>query len=161
MESVGNITWDAGWETTTRSARSTQKLAQTLAAALGPGRVVGLIGELGAGKTTFVQGLASGWQVRDRAQVLSPTYTLVNEYAAAAGWLVHIDFYRLKDEESARALGIDEHLGRPDALTVVEWADHLPCLMPPDTVWIRLRRDGERGRRCQVVGVPKPRDVRP
>ncbi|HET6346997.1 MAG TPA: tRNA (adenosine(37)-N6)-threonylcarbamoyltransferase complex ATPase subunit type 1 TsaE, partial [Myxococcota bacterium] len=134
------VDWSNGWSGETRSLRTTRKLARTLARHLGVGKVLGLVGELGAGKTSFVQGLAEGAGVHDLGQVLSPTYTLVNEYPAAMGLLVHIDFYRLKDEESARALGVDEHLGRPDALTVVEWADHLPDLMPPDAAWGRLTR---------------------
>lgn len=151
--------WENGWQLRTRSRQGTQKLALALAKAFVKGTVVGLVGDLGAGKTSFVQGLAQGLGVTDLREVLSPTYTLVNEYPGAIP-LVHMDFYRLQHAEGARALGIEEQLARLDAVVVAEWADMLPELMPAHTVWVRLETRTLTHRDCTVVGAPKPAGLR-
>lgn len=135
-----------------KSARGTQSFAEELAGKLVSGRVLALSGELGAGKTSFVQGLARGLGVFDLSQVLSPTYTLVNEYPGRVT-LVHIDFYRLKDLESAIALGLGEQIGRPNTVTAIEWAEMLPELLPKDHVMARLSRLTEKSRRIVVTGL--------
>ena len=129
-----------------RSARSTRSLARRMARGLSPGAVLALVGDLGAGKTTFVQGLAEGLEVFDLAEVVSPTYALVNEYAAPGAPLVHVDFYRLDEPDTVRALGIEEQLYRKDAVLAVEWADKLPDLLPPHTTWIHIDRIDENTR---------------
>jgi len=144
------------WTQETPNAGGTRALAELLSNRLALGQVVALVGELGAGKTTFVQGLASGWGVTELSEVLSPTYTLVNEYPGERGLLVHIDLYRLDGADSARTLGIDEQLGRPDALVVVEWADRVPELFGDDAVWIRLGWTASGGRRLTVEGIKRP-----
>ena len=150
------VDFAGGWTTSLRNLTRTKRLAQMLAAQLRPGMVVALTGSLGAGKTSFVQGLAAGLTVRDVKQVVSPTYTLLNEYPTQAGpWLLHFDFYRLQDAESACALGLDEQIGRPDAISAVEWADHLPSIIPAHAVWIHLMQ-AESGRLCQVIGLAQP-----
>jgi tRNA threonylcarbamoyladenosine biosynthesis protein TsaE len=138
-----------------RSARGTHTLASHLAAALPGGTVLALVGELGAGKTSFVQGLAAGLGVPDLSQVLSPTYTLVNEYPGGRLTLVHVDWYRLAGAEQARGLGLDEQIGRADAVTAVEWADLLPDLVPADAVWIVLKRLSPKAREIEI-GVGRP-----
>jgi len=125
---------------------ATRALAKRIAAQLGPGKVLALTGDLGAGKTTFVQALAKALKVAEPREVLSPTYTLVNEYALANGLLVHLDLYRVTDAESAIALGLHEQIHRRDAIVVVEWADRFPELLPDKARWLMLtvRDDGKR-----------------
>jgi tRNA threonylcarbamoyladenosine biosynthesis protein TsaE len=125
---------------TTRGVRATRALAARLGRVAPGGTTLALVGELGAGKTSFVQGLARGLEVPDLGQVLSPTYTLVNEYPGGRLTLVHVDCYRLASPAAALALGLDEQLGRPGTVSAVEWADLLPELLPADTVWVRLER---------------------
>lgn len=128
----------SGATRTTHSADETRAVARELAETLEPGTVLALAGDLGAGKTTFVQGLAEGLRVHDVSQVLSPTYTLVNEYPGDGPTLVHIDFYRLEGATAGAALGIEEQIDRRDAVVAVEWAELIPDLIPADAVWIRL-----------------------
>ncbi len=130
-----------------KSARGTRAQAKKLAARLEGGAVLALVGELGAGKTSFVQGLAQGLAIHDLSQVLSPTYTLVNEYPGSRLTLVHIDCYRLANAEAAQALGLEEQIGRRDAVTAVEWADLIPELIPPTALWVHFVALPEGGRR--------------
>ncbi|MBC7793447.1 MAG: tRNA (adenosine(37)-N6)-threonylcarbamoyltransferase complex ATPase subunit type 1 TsaE [Clostridia bacterium] len=131
------------------SLAATRKFARTIASSLVPGSVLAIVGDLGAGKTTFVQALAKALGVLEPSEVLSPTYTLVNEYPLADGLLVHLDLYRLVDIGSAIALGLDEQLHRRDAVVVVEWADKFPDLLPAGATWLHLIVD-EAGRRAEL-----------
>ncbi|MBN1960772.1 MAG: tRNA (adenosine(37)-N6)-threonylcarbamoyltransferase complex ATPase subunit type 1 TsaE [Deltaproteobacteria bacterium] len=126
--------------TISTSASKTRQQANRLVNHLNSGAVIALVGELGAGKTAFVQGLAQGLKIPDLKQVLSPTYTLVNEYTGGRLTLVHIDFYRLRDAEAAFDLGIEEQIGRPDSITAIEWADMFPQLIPNDAIWVEFSR---------------------
>jgi len=137
-----------------RTAAGTRALAKKLARSLEGGAVLALVGELGAGKTSFVQGLAAGLEIFDQRQVLSPSYTLVNEYPGPRLALVHIDCFRLTDLEGALSLGIEEQIGRGDAVTAIEWADLLPELVPSGALWIRLATLAEGGRRIVLGGLP-------
>jgi tRNA threonylcarbamoyladenosine biosynthesis protein TsaE len=137
------------------SLAATRKLAKSLAQRLQAGDVLALVGGLGAGKTTLTQLLSRELGVTDPEEVLSPTYTLVNEHAFVGGALVHIDLYRLSDAESAIALGIGEALDRRDAIVVVEWADRFPGLIPEHALWLSLRVD-ESGKRAATLGRNPP-----
>ena len=86
------------------------------------GRVIALSGELGAGKTQFVKGLARGLDIAER--VHSPTFTLVNEYGGGRLKLFHLDLYRLETREQILAAGIEEFL-KPDGVSVIEWAERI------------------------------------
>lgn len=101
-----------------KSVEETYEIAAKLAAELVGGEVVLLDGDLGAGKTTFVKGLAKALGVDD--VVTSPTFTLMNEYEGKKLWLYHFDLYRL-DEESADAMGFEEYFHREDAVCCIEW----------------------------------------
>ncbi len=94
-----------------------------------------LTGELGAGKTTLVQGVARGLGVDD--QVVSPTFTLVREYRGADLDLAHVDVYRLDRVQEVVDLGLDE-LGDGEALLLVEWGDAVEALLPPEHLVIEL-----------------------
>ncbi|HXG23363.1 MAG TPA: tRNA (adenosine(37)-N6)-threonylcarbamoyltransferase complex ATPase subunit type 1 TsaE [Chthonomonadales bacterium] len=120
---------------TTRTSEETRSLATTLGALLGPGDVILLCGELGAGKTTFVQGLAEGLGVR--MEVTSPTFTLLQEYAGARLPLFHFDAYRIERPAEIADLGFDEYLER-GGVVVVEWAERLGWLTPEEYLWVNI-----------------------
>ena len=106
-----------------------------LAAGARRGEVWALVGDLGAGKTHFVQGIAAGTGAP--GAVTSPTFTLVHEYTGGRLPVFHFDFYRLRTAAEALALGWEEYVDG-DGLTVVEWADKFPELLPPESRWFRF-----------------------
>ena len=108
---------------TTQSAIETSAVGRLLARSLSAGSIVLLSGDLGAGKTTFVRGLAEGLDV-DPEDVSSPTFTLIQEYRGGRLPLHHVDLYRLRDVE-VEDLGLDE-LMDDGGVTVIEWPDRLP-----------------------------------
>jgi tRNA threonylcarbamoyladenosine biosynthesis protein TsaE len=116
----------------TPSAEATRELAAAIGPLLGGGDVLVLAGDLGAGKTTFTQGLAVSLGVT--APVTSPTFTLVHEYTGRVP-VVHIDVYRLEHLQEVHDLGFDELVGG-DAIAVVEWGDVLGPLLPPDRLHV-------------------------
>ena len=106
-----------------------------LAGELSPGSVVGLVGDLGSGKTTLTRGIALGLGIEER--VLSPTFTLINEYMGGRLPLYHFDEYRLDSPYDMEQLGYEEYFfGR--GATVVEWADKFPELLPDGAIMIYL-----------------------
>ncbi|MBK9167084.1 MAG: tRNA (adenosine(37)-N6)-threonylcarbamoyltransferase complex ATPase subunit type 1 TsaE [Bryobacterales bacterium] len=121
-------------------------LGQRLAPALA-NRVVLLIGNLGAGKTTLAKGIASGLGAAAPEDVSSPTFTLVHEYGEPVS-VYHIDLYRLDEEGEAASLGLDEIFDRR-ATILVEWGERFPKLMPPRRVEVRIAQQGD-GRRVEV-----------
>jgi len=108
---------------TTHSATETQELGESWGRQAERGWVIGLSGELGAGKTQLVKGLARGLGVTVR--VHSPTFTLVNEYGGGRLRLFHLDLYRLESREQIITAGLDDYL-QPDGVTVIEWAERWP-----------------------------------
>lgn len=102
-----------------------------------PGETWALVGDLGAGKTHFVQGIVQGAGVPADTAATSPTFTLVHEYTGGRLPVFHFDFYRLRTAAETLALGLDEYLDGP-GLTVIEWADKFPELLPPGTRWFRF-----------------------
>ena len=118
-----------------RSAEQTRRLGMRLGALLESGDVVCLIGDLGAGKTTLVQGVSSGWGSLDQAS--SPTFVLINVYRRPDGRrLFHLDAYRLSGAAEAEDLDIDNLLdGGP---LVVEWADRIREALPDECLWVTL-----------------------
>ena len=134
-----------GWIVETTSADETMAFGKMLGAGLGPGSVLALRGDLGAGKTCLVKGLAQHFGVSD-AHVTSPTYALFQEYEGKPCPVLHFDFYRLEGFEHACALGLDEMVGRVDGVSVVEWAELIPELMPRPVWYCSLQVDGSRRR---------------
>jgi tRNA threonylcarbamoyladenosine biosynthesis protein TsaE len=125
-------------EVTTGSAHETHEVGELVGRLLQPGHVVALVGELGAGKTCLTQGIAAGLGVE--RSVTSPTFILVNEYTTARGMrLCHVDCYRFATDGTSEAVGIglDELLGG-DSICVVEWADRVAALLPPEHLWVVL-----------------------
>lgn len=113
------------WEVETIGEEATEALGERLAAWLQPGDVLALHGELGAGKTRLVRGLARGLGV-DEIMVASPSFTLLNEYEGRLP-LVHLDCYRLADPEAVAELGLEDYYeGR--GVLAIEWAERIPDL---------------------------------
>ena len=122
-----------------RRESDTREIGAALVAELAPDGALLLTGDLGAGKTVLVQGLA-GEIGLDPRQVQSPTFTVVREHPEGRWPLVHVDLYRLDPEEAA-ALGIEEILAGP-GIKAVEWAERLPCPVAGG-IWLEIRRRGE------------------
>ena len=121
----------------TRSAEETRALAARLGRLLRPGDVLCLIGDLGAGKTTFTQGLALGLDLPPDEPVNSPTFTLLAEHPGGRVPLYHFDVYRLPDSSGLADLAFDEYLDA-GGVVVIEWADRIADALPPDRLEIAL-----------------------
>jgi len=120
---------------TSRSAGETWSAGRDYAAGLHAGDVLALVGDLGAGKTQWVKGLAAG--LGSDAEVTSPTFTLIQEYAGGRLPLYHFDCYRLDEPGELLGIGMDEYLdGR--GVVVMEWADKFPELLPAGARWIHF-----------------------
>ena len=117
------------------------EFGRQLAQSLRPGDVVALTGDLGAGKTCLVKGIAAGLGVTQ--EVTSPTFTLIHEYPP----LAHVDLYRL---DSAYGIGLEDYLGG-QWITVIEWAEKIESLLPAHTKRIRLTALDDTTRRIEVV----------
>ena len=139
------------WAYSSSSPEATQALARSLATLLQPGDFLALVGELGGGKTCFVQGLAAGLGVQGR--VSSPTFVLLHYHPGPLP-LCHLDAYRVGSAEELRDLGVDDY-ARTSVLAV-EWADRVPDLWPAETLVINFAYD-DGGRRLEFA----PRGQRP
>jgi tRNA threonylcarbamoyladenosine biosynthesis protein TsaE len=126
-----------------RSPEQTRRIGVRLGGALQPGDIICLQGDLGAGKTTFVQGIAQGWGTRD--SVSSPTFILVNVYRRADGnQLFHMDAYRLDSTPEAEELDLDTMLAQGPL--IVEWPERIDGLVPPENLWVQLEHVDEEER---------------
>ena len=134
----------------TTSPEETQALGARLGERLGPGDVVACIGELGAGKTCFLQGLCRGLGV-DGA-VTSPTFVLVNQYRGRLP-VQHVDAYRTGSLAELVDIGIEEML-HGAGVTIVEWADKLRPLLPPRTITVTITGLGDEPRRIAIERPP-------
>ena len=121
----------------THSPAETRALAARLGALLRPGDTLCLIGDLGAGKTTWTQGLALGLGLPPDEPVNSPTFTLVAEHPGGRVPLVHLDVYRLPDSSGLYDLAFDDYLCG-DSVVVIEWADKITDALPADRLDITL-----------------------
>jgi tRNA threonylcarbamoyladenosine biosynthesis protein TsaE len=120
---------------TSHSPGETYEFGRAFAASLRRGDVLALCGDLGAGKTHFVKGLAAG--LGAPGGITSPTFTLIHEHNGGSLPLYHVDFYRLEEPGDALKIGIDEYLNG-DGVTAVEWADKFAELIPEGARWIRF-----------------------
>jgi tRNA threonylcarbamoyladenosine biosynthesis protein TsaE len=126
-----------------RSPEQTRRIGVRLGGALQAGDVICLQGDLGAGKTTFVQGIAQGWGSVDA--VSSPTFILVNVYRRADGsQLFHMDAYRLDSAPEAEELDLDSMLA--DGALLIEWPERIPGLIPAERLWVDLEHVDEEER---------------
>jgi tRNA threonylcarbamoyladenosine biosynthesis protein TsaE len=117
------------------NAEATREVAMEFVPVLKTGNVVALVGDLGAGKTEFVKGLAAG--LGSTAVVTSPTFTLIHEYRDGRLPLYHMDFYRLSSQDELDEIGFDEYLSRP-GICAVEWANRFPERIPDAAIWVTL-----------------------
>ena len=127
----------------------TERIAAALAMRIAPGTVVALEGDLGAGKTCFVRGLARGLGA-DPDAVSSPTFVLEHRHACDAGTLVHIDAYRIRSAEDLASIGWDELLAAGDAVVAVEWPSRIAAALPPARIEVRMRHCGEDAREIEI-----------
>lgn len=128
-----------------RSPEETFRLGSEFAASAQPGLVLGLIGDLGAGKTQFVKGFAAGLGITER--VHSPTFTLVNEYRSGRLPCYHLDLYRLQNADQILAAGLEQYLQPQDGVTLIEWFDRARDLDVPgrlNVVYIKAGSETER-----------------
>jgi len=143
MEPVADATWIVELPT----LADTVDLGRRLGQAAQPGLVVGLVGDLGAGKTHFSQAVAEGLGIPRRV-VTSPTFSLVQEYHGRL-WLFHFDTYRLRNTDEFLELGIDEYLGA-GGVCLIEWADRVLDVLPRDRLLISLHVSGTDSRRATI-----------
>ena len=136
-------------EFTTHSAEETIALGRTLAPILAPPKLVVLRGELGAGKTTLVKGIAEAFQAASQEDVTSPTFTLVHEYHGPAANLYHIDLYRVDTPRELETLGLDD-LAAGNSILLVEWGDKFPRFERERDVEIVLERLSADERKIQI-----------
>jgi tRNA threonylcarbamoyladenosine biosynthesis protein TsaE len=132
----------------TLSEDGTIALGEQLAHALPRKRVVLLIGNLGAGKTTIAKGIVRGLGAAEPDEVSSPTFTLIHEYGTE-GRVYHIDLYRLDEPRQAATLGLEEIFDR-DAVVLIEWGERFPQLLPAERTEIRLRAGPNDEREIEV-----------
>jgi tRNA threonylcarbamoyladenosine biosynthesis protein TsaE len=128
------------------SESETEAAGKRLAQMLGRGGVAALSGELGAGKTAFVRGLAEGLGIASR--VTSPTFAIVNEYDGRIP-LFHFDLYRITGEDELFELGWDDYLER-GGVVAAEWSENAAEALPAQTVYVRIEKTGEHTRRIDI-----------
>jgi tRNA threonylcarbamoyladenosine biosynthesis protein TsaE len=130
----------------TKTQTQTIALGKRLAKTLRGGDVVCLYGDLGAGKTTLVKGIAAGLGITKT--ITSPTFLLMRvykipkSYKLQASHFVHVDCYRVHDPADLEAIGLLDYLGQPDTITIVEWPERMTKLLPKNTEKIMLRDEG-------------------
>ncbi|MEN0111777.1 MAG: tRNA (adenosine(37)-N6)-threonylcarbamoyltransferase complex ATPase subunit type 1 TsaE [Planctomycetota bacterium] len=136
---------------------ATVALGERLAAALTPPATVALVGPLGAGKTRLVRAIAAALGADE--EVTSPTFVLVNEYRTGRVPVYHFDLYRLGDADELLELGAEEYFtGQVPAgpgITLLEWGDRFPELLPAGVVTVRFEVTGETRRRVTIDGAPE------
>ncbi len=131
--------------------QNTQKLAFQLSAFLKKGDILGLRGNLGSGKTTFVQGLAQGLKILESHMVSSPTFTFINEYPCCGDTLLfHMDFYRLSHSTEAQTLGLDQYF-QGQGICAIEWFEKAAELLPKDFLEIEFQAISEKARNIHMI----------
>jgi len=137
-------------EFTTHSAEETISVGRQLTAFLTPPKIVVLRGDLGAGKTTLVKGIAEGFRAASEADVTSPTFTLVHEYRGLAANVYHIDLYRVDTPRQLETLGLDDLIDEKSVL-LIEWGEKFERFARERDVEIALERISENDRRISLT----------
>ena len=132
-------------EVLTKSAAETKKLGAKIATEL-KAQIYALSGDLGSGKTTFVQGFAQGLGITSK--IISPTFILMRKYQN----FYHVDLYRLEDdiESEVRNLGLTDIWGKPGNVVIIEWAEKIKDMIPKEAMWIKFKNIGEDKRKITV-----------
>jgi tRNA threonylcarbamoyladenosine biosynthesis protein TsaE len=134
----------------THSAEETIALGRSLAGMLTPPTLVVLRGDLGAGKTTLVKGIAEAFKAASAQEVTSPTFTLIHEYRGPQVTLYHIDLYRVDTPRQLETLGLDDLIA-DNAILLIEWGEKFPHLRQEQDMEIVLQRLGEDARKIQLT----------
>ncbi len=139
----------------TNSAHETIKLGEKIASQLKGGEVLCLYGELGAGKTTLIKGIARGLGIKKI--ITSPTFVLmkvfqVKSQKSKVKSFVHIDCYRIDNASAIEDIGAMEYFRREDAVTVIEWPERIEKLLPKDCIKIKIKHKGEMAREIEIRG---------
>lgn len=135
-----------------RGPEETREIGYSIGRLLKPGDIVGLYGELGAGKTTMVKGIAGALGIMDR-EIMSASYTIISEYASEPPF-THVDLYRIESFDEAEDIGLWEQIGG-HGISVIEWAEKLEGLLPDDTIRVSIVAAGETERDITVYGIDK------
>ena len=139
--------------TESKSTSQTIRLGKSIGSRHRSGDVVALVGELGAGKTQFIKGLAAGAGVGKPTYVSSPSFTLINEYPARVPFY-HIDLFRLESQKEVAGLGLEDYFqGR--GMTAIEWADKIPSLLPAEMLSVHIMYTGKNTRSIEITGKGK------
>ena len=138
-------------EFTTSSAEETIALGRKLAAQLRPPKIVLLLGDLGAGKTTIAKGIAEGFQAASREDVTSPTFTLVHQYRGPEFIVYHIDLYRVDTQRELETLGLDD-LVADNSILLIEWGEKFSRFVRERDFEISLEVLWENERRIRISG---------
>lgn len=133
------------------SEQETIRLADDFAGILAPGDVVALNGELGAGKTFFIKHLLKNFGID---YVSSPTFSIVNEYSGTY-YINHFDFYRINRLEELYDIGFEEYLIRDNSITLIEWADMIPEVLPSKRIEINLKVNDDFSRDIFISRMPR------
>ena len=142
-------------EIITTNAQETEKLGETIGLDLKSGkiknRVLAFYGDLGSGKTTFIQGLAKGLGIAKR--LLSPTFVFCRQYELEKGLLYHVDLYRIKEVQEAQGLGLEEMFADRESVTLVEWADRIKEMLPRERMDIALEYMDNEQRKITIKSI--------
>jgi len=141
------------WSLISKSARQTRSLGRRLGRLMQGGEIIGLVGELGAGKTCFVRGVAEGLDVGKEAWIRSPTFTLINEYHGRFP-VYHIDLYRIGSANELEGLDLREYL-YSDGVSLIEWFERLPLAEVDECLELRFAHG--RGNERELVFIPHGR----
>lgn len=133
----------------THSAEQTKQLGRQLVANLRPGTIVLLRGDLGAGKTTLVKGIAEGFHAASAGDVTSPTFTLIHEYRGPEVTLYHIDLYRIDTQRELDTLALDDLID-PNSILLIEWGEKFERFLRERDAEIAIEHDGDDNRRITV-----------
>lgn len=137
-------------ETTTHSPDETIAFGRNLGELLSPPKLVLLRGDLGAGKTTLVKGIAAAFKAAEEEHVTSPTFTLIHEYRGPHAILYHIDLYRIDTPRELDTLALDD-LRSDNSILLIEWGEKFPRFVRERDVEISLERESENERRIRVT----------
>lgn len=134
----------------THSAEETTELGRSLAAELRPPKLVVLRGELGAGKTTLIKGIAEGFKAASQENVTSPTFALIHEYRGLGVNVYHVDLYRVDTQRELDTLGLDD-LFDESSVVLIEWGEKFPRFLQERDVEISIEHLGENERKILVA----------
>jgi tRNA threonylcarbamoyladenosine biosynthesis protein TsaE len=135
---------------TTNSPEETIALGRELASLLAPPKIVVLRGDLGAGKTTLVKGIAEGFQAASHDDVTSPTFTLIHEYRGPVATVYHIDLYRIDTQRELETLALDDLMAENSVL-LIEWGEKFPRFERDRDVEIAIERISENERKLKIL----------